>query len=397
MAKRKNPPSYLRKLFVTLLISSFAAFSLADQSVADKQIGRVQSKKESLGLALFFDVNLSKNRTMSCSTCHDPNSGFVDLRGNGVDSMASLGDDGHSIGDRNAPTASYAMFSPHFQANKGKNKKESAFIGGQFLDGREPTLAGQAGGPPLNPIEMGMPDKASVVARLKENPGYVTQFKTIYGDSIFDDVDKAYTAMTEAIESFEETDFFAPFDSKYDRFLRGEYELTVLEDLGRSLFFSNNNTNCSTCHKLRREDDPRETFTNFEYRNIGVPENVALRAKNGVTAKDLGLYQNPKAQTDDNKGKFKVSTLRNIAVTGPYMHNGVFKDLRTVVEFYDKYNNPKRQINPETGKPWGDPEVSDNIALEELKSKALTDRKIDALVAFMKTLTDRRYEHLLEK
>lgn len=333
---------------------------------------------------------------MSCSTCHSPTTGFVDQRGNGVDSMASLGDDGHSIGDRNAPTASYAKFSPSFQKNNGKNKDKSAFIGGQFLDGREATLAGQAGGPPLNPIEMGMPDKASVVARLKENPGYVTQFQTLFGETVFDDVDNAYGAMTKAIESFEETDFFAPFDSKYDRFLRGEYELTVLEDLGRSLFFSNANVNCSTCHLLKTEDAPKEVFTNYEYRNIGIPENIALRAKNGVTAKDLGLYQNPHAQTDDNKGKFKVPTLRNIAVTAPYMHNGVFKDLRTVVEFYDKYNNPERKINPETGKPWGNPEVPDNLALDELKAKVLTDRKIDALVAFMKTLTDKRYEHLLE-
>ncbi|PID66700.1 MAG: methylamine utilization protein MauG [Gammaproteobacteria bacterium] len=369
-----------------------------DKPQVDKpQVDKVQAQKELLGRILFFDVNLSKNRTMSCATCHNPQTGFVDQRGNGVESMASLGDDGHSLGDRNAPTASYALFSPHFQKNNGKNKSKSAFIGGQFLDGREPTLAGQAGGPPLNPIEMGMPDKASVVKRLKENPGYVQQFKKIFGEDIFADTDKAYAAMTQAIQSFEKTDFFAPFDSKYDRFLRGEYDLTVLEDLGRSLFFSNNNTNCATCHKLRREDAPRETFTNFEYRNIGVPENTALRAKNGVTAKDLGLYQNPLAKTDDNKGKFKVSSLRNIAVTGPYMHNGVFKDLRTVVEFYDKYNNPDRQINPETGKPWGKPEVSDNIALDELKAKALTDRKIDALVAFMKILTDKRYEHLLEK
>ncbi len=386
-----------RKTVITLLIGACFMATATDKPTPDKQLDKQQAGKELLGRALFFDVNLSKNRTMSCATCHSPETGFVDQRGNGVDSMASLGDDGKSIGDRNAPPAGYAKFSPHFQKNNGKNKDKSAFIGGQFWDGREPTLAGQAGGPPLNPIEMGMPDKASVIARIKENPSYVKQFEQLFGKAIFTDTDKAYLAMTKAIEAFEKTDFFAPFDSKYDRFLRGEYELSVLEDLGRSLFFSNNNTNCSTCHKLRREDAPRETFTNFEYRNIGVPENTALRAKNGVTAKDLGLYQNPQAQTDDNKGKFKVPSLRNIAVTGPYMHNGVFKDLRTVVEFYDKYNNLERKINPETGKPWGEPEVAENVALDELKAKALTERKIDALVAFMKILTDKRYEPLLEK
>ncbi len=418
MKMMKNQFSYWGVLAITLVVGTVifttgsnasqthAKATVEDKAVTEKKTDnettdeadkKLQQAKATLGSTLFFDMNLSKNRTMSCATCHNPETGFVDQRGNGVDSMASLGDDGHSIGDRNAPTAGYAKFSPHFQANKGKNKKQSAFVGGQFLDGREPTLAGQAGGPPLNPIEMGMPDKASVIERIKENPGYISQFKTLFGEDVFDNTDKAYAAMTDSIQAFEETELFAPFDSKYDRFLRGEYDLTILEDLGRSLFFSNNNTNCSTCHKLHREDDPRETFTNFEYRNIGVPENKFLRSKNGVTAKDLGLYQNPLAQQEENKGKFKVSSLRNIAVTGPYMHNGVFKDLRTVVEFYDKYNNPKRKINPETGKPWGSPEVSENIALEELKAKVLTERKIDALVAFMKTLTDKRYEHLLEK
>jgi cytochrome c peroxidase len=79
------------------------------------------------------------------------------------------------------------------------------------------------------------------------------------------------------------------------------------------------------------------------------------------------------------------------------MHNGVFKDLKTVIEFYDKYNNKDRNINPETNKPWDDAEVKETIALKELKANALTDRKVEALVAFMKLLTDKKYEHLLEK
>ena len=87
-----------------------------------------------------------------------------------------------------------------------------------------------------------------------------------------------------------------------------------------------------------------------------------------------------------------------VAVTGPYMHNGVFKDLRTVVLFYVKYKSkkPSRQINPETGQAWDAPEVPDNIAMTELTSApALDDKRVDAIVAFLKTLTDKRYEHLL--
>lgn len=350
-------------------------------------------KKEDLGQILFFDVNLSKNRTQSCATCHNPNAGFVDDRDNGVKKMASLGDDGKSLGDRQAPTASYAKFSPTFHFDE-KTKK---YVGGQFWDGREATLEGQAGGPPLNPVEMGMSDKKAVVDRLKENTLYVDSFKKIFGADIFKNDDKAYEAMTIAIASFERTDEFSPFDSKYDRYLKGEYDLTPLEDLGKSIFFSNNNNSCANCHVLKGEDKEGETFTNYQYHNIGTPTNNELRAKNGVKAIDEGLLANSNVSDVAQKGKHKVPTLRNVAVTGPYMHNGVFKDLKTVVEFYDKYNNKDRNIDPETNKPWDEPEVKDNISLQELKANKLTDRKVEALVAFMKLLTDKKYEHLLEE
>jgi len=349
--------------------------------------------KEDLGKALFFDVNLSKNRTQSCATCHNPEAAFIDDRDNGVSKMASLGDDLKSLGDRQAPTASYAKFSPdfHFNAKKG------FYVGGQFWDGRETSLEGQAGGPPLNPIEMGIKSKKEVVDRLKENSFYVESFKSLFGKDIFKNDENAYIAMTQAIASFERRDEFSPFDSKYDRYLKGEYDLTPLEDLGMSIFFSNNNNSCASCHVLKGEGKAGETFTNYEFHNIGVPVNNELREKNGINEKDLGLAANPNIKNkDENLGKYKTPTLRNVAVTAPYMHNGVFKDLRTVVEFYDKYNNKERTLNPETKKPWDEPEHKDTISLKELKANAQTDRKIDALVAFMKLLTDKRYEHLIK-
>lgn len=349
--------------------------------------------KEELGKALFFDTNLSKNKTQSCATCHNPQVGFIDDRDNGVKMMASLGDDGKSLGDRQAPSASYAKFSPTFHFNE----KRGFYVGGQFWDGRESTLEGQAGGPPLNPIEMGMASKKDVVNRVKENSFYVENFKKIFGDDIFLDDDKAYLAMTQAIASFERTDEFSPFDSKYDRYLKGEYELTPLEDLGMSIFFSNNNNSCANCHVLRGEGKEYETFTNYEFHNIGTPINYELREKNGVKDIDLGLRANPNITNDKQKGRFKTPTLRNVAITGPYMHNGVFKDLRTVVLFYDKYNNKNNTINPETNQPWQEPEVADTISLDLLKANALNDRKVDALVAFMKLLTDKKYEHLIKE
>lgn len=130
-----------------------------------------------------------------------------------------------------------------------------------------------------------------------------------------------------------------------------------------------------------------------------MPVNKELRVKNGMKKDfiDGGIYDNPQVNDINLKGKFKIPTLRNVAVTGPYMHNGVFKDLKTVIEFYDQYNNPNRKINPETGKPWDKPEYALTIDKAELKARPLTDKHVDALVAFLKTLTDKRYEYLIEK
>lgn len=353
------------------------------------------NQQQQLGQMLYFDTLLSNNKTQSCAQCHNPEHGFIDNRDNGVSAMASLGDDGKSLGDRNAPTAAYAMFSPGFHFDQ----KSKQYKGGQFYDGREPDLTGQAGGPPTNPVEMGMPSKQVLIDRLKAHPVYQEKFAQLFGKEIFNDTDKAYHAMVQSIAEFEKTDLFAPFDSKYDRYLKGQYELSDLEDLGRSLFFSNNNTNCANCHQLRSRDDmPKETFTNYEYHNIGVPTNVILRQKNGVDVAtiDHGLLANSQVSSAEHDGKIKVPTLRNIAVTGPYMHNGVFAKLSTVIEFYDKYINIERVNNPETGQPWAKAEVEETINLDELKKgKKLSDRKVQALVAFLNTLTDKRYEHLI--
>lgn len=349
-------------------------------------------QKQALGGKLFFDKNLSKNKTQACSTCHDPKQAFIDTRKNSVGRAVSLGDDGVSLGDRNTPTIGYAKFSPIFKLNK-----KGDFVGGQFLDGREADLTGQAGGPPLNPIEMGMPDKASVIARIQENPEYVKSFKAIYGTDIFNQTDLAYKKMAESIAAFEKTEPFSPFDSRYDRSLTGEYILTDQEELGQTIFFSQQFSNCNGCHQLKKiGGSTGETFTNYKYHNLGVPINEEVRKVNGTEKGylDHGLLDNPHVSDPRHDGKFRVPTLRNIAVTGPYMHNGVFKDLKTVILFYDKVNHPKRELNPESGEAWRPPEINVNLALEtkEFKTRPLTDERIDALVAFLNLLTDKQYE-----
>lgn len=378
---------HISRLSTLLLILLAGTNAFAKESYANKA---------ELGKALFFDTRLSLNQTQSCATCHDPANAFTDGRDNGVAGAVSLGDDGKSLGDRNAPTAAYASITPAFHLDK-----EGKYKGGQFHDGREKNLTGQAGGPPLNPIEMNMPDKATVLTRLEADAAYNKAFKTLFGGKVLNDPDTAYAVMAESIASFEKTDYFAPFDSKYDRYLRGEYTLTNQEDLGLTLFFSQQFTNCNICHQLKKSATAEgETFSNYEYHNIGTPANTKVRAVNGVAKNhiDHGLLDNPQVADKKQDGKFKVPTLRNIAVTGPYMHNGVFQELRTVVLFYNKYNSrsKRRQINPETGEQWQAPEVSENLSMEELETgPALNDKRIDALVAFMKTLTDQRYEHLL--
>lgn len=348
---------------------------------------------ETLGERLFFDVNLSANRTQACATCHNPDTAFTDPRG-----MASIGDDGVSVGDRNAPTLTYAALIPGFHKDA-----EGNWRGGQFLDGRAAQLEDQAAGPPLNPIEMAMPDQSAIVGRLRQDPSYVAAFAELFGPDVLERPDVGFAAMTQAIAAYERQPLFRPFNSKYDRYLRGEAELTREEDLGRVLFFSQQFTNCNQCHQLSaRATDPRETFTDHLYHNIGVPANTALRELNGLGADliDEGLAANPQVAGDPvHRGKFRTPTLRNVAVTAPYMHNGVFDDLRTVILFYNQYNtrSEARKVNPETGARFGPPEVPETLSVQELThGPALDDQRIDALVAFLKTLTDERYEPLLE-
>ncbi|MBV1907899.1 MAG: c-type cytochrome [Kangiellaceae bacterium] len=395
---------------INLSVAAVLGIALMGCGTSSSKDPLVFETKAVLGESLYSDVNLSLNRTQSCATCHNPEVGFIDNRldADGQTSAVSLGDDGISLGDRNTPTASYARFSPDFHIGTKQrfNSQQPDYVGelgGQFVDGRETDLQGQAEGPPTNPIEMGMADKASVVARIQENEDYVNAFEFLYGEDIFANSDEAYSAMAESIAVFEKTDEFSPFDSKYDRFLKGEYLYDPLSKsaAGKALFFSQQFTNCATCHQLHPNSHPQETFSSYEYHNIGVPVNDTVRLSNGKPANfvDQGLLDNEAVSENTARGKFKTPTLRNVAVTGPYMHNGVFRELKTVMEFYDHFlTNSEHVTNPETGESWGIPEVEDNVASTELEDgRKLSSSDIEGLVCFLRTLTDARYEHLIEE
>lgn len=380
-----NKPKYrCAGLLSLLIVTTMGAEALADDTLAD------------LGRALFFDTNLSLNRTQSCATCHNPATAFTDSRDSGVGGAVSLGDDGKSLGDRNAPTITYAVLIPEFGIDE-----TGVYAGGTFYDGRAANLVEQAGQPFTNPIEMNLPNQGAVVARVMENSAYVEGLESHFGDEVFDDSAVAFRAITAAIVAFEGTDQFAPFDSKYDRFLRGEYELTAQEELGRKLFYSRI-FNCHSCHLIdQREMQPDVAFTTHRYHNIGVPVNENVRQKNGLgmAHQDPGLLDNPVIDDPAEAGKFKVPTLRNVAVTAPYMHNGVFQDLETVILFYNKFilTNAESQMNPETGQPWRAPEVPGTIDLELLEQgQPISELQVAPLVAFLQALTDQRYEALVD-
>lgn len=363
--------------------------------------------REGLGSRLFFDANLSLRKTMSCSSCHNPGHAFSDARfqlpddTNPVDGALSVGDDDVTLGGRNAPTASYAQFIPEFSQNA-----DGEYFGGQFHDGRAASLKEQAKGPFLDQAEMMMPSAEAVVDRVLENTQYVADFKTLYGEDIFDDKLNAYDVLAESIASFEKTEVFAPFDSKYDRsqLAAGDinaYVMSALEEQGHALFFDTNKTNCVLCHSINSASESHnEIFSNFKYENIGTPRNLeALIARDGNTDKtDLGLGGRADINDSTHYGKVRVPTLRNIAVTGPYMSNGVFKELRTVLAFYNHMSDKdSTTLNPETNAAWEEAEVNATINHPLLEMELLSDEELTALEAFLKLLTDKQYETLVNE
>jgi cytochrome c peroxidase len=343
-----------------------------------------------LGRALYFDTALSAPKTQSCATCHDPAWAFSDPRDNGVGGAVSLGADGRSLGSRNAPSLSYRFATPPFHVDNDGN-----YVGGLFLDGRAETIVEQAKGPLLNAIEMALPDPAALRDRILANPRYVSAFSALMGPASLESPERTLASVTTAIATFEGSDAFSPFDSRYDRYLRGETALTREQELGRILFFSDL-INCNRCHLLdRRERVDRELFTNHRYHNIGIPASA-----HGSATPDTGLLMNPRVDDAAQAGRFRVPSLRNVAVTGPYMHNGVFQQLETAILYYNRFLliDDANNTNPETGQPWRPAEVPVTMDIELLREgQPLTQRQVELLVAFLETLTDRRYEHLLLK
>ena len=350
--------------------------------------------KQKLGQELFFDTNLSEPAGQSCATCHSPAKAFTDPN---KSQPTSKGVIRGLNGNRNTPTAMYAAYAPSFYYDR----KAGLYIGGQFLDGRAATLADQAKGPFLNPIEMANPNAATVVKKVRK-ARYASLFNRVYGSGALNNTSQAYNRIADAIAAYERSPVFNRFTSKYDFYLFGKAKFTAQERRGLTLFEASNKGNCAACHSNRpvnRRTPP--LFTDHSYDNLGVPKNpenpfYAMPEEfnpDGAYFVDLGLGGSIDKPNED--GKFRVPTLRNIAVTSPYMHNGYFKTLRGVVEFYSNRDLKRRcrnslttEANARKQNCWPVAEVLDNVNHAELGSLRLTSREIDDLVAFLNTLTD---------
>jgi len=288
--------------------------------------------KELLGKKLFFEASLSTPEGQPCSDCHDPGVAFADPD---KELPVSSGIVPGMYGNRNDMPSSYSAFIPPLH----KDEEENIWVGGLFWDGRANTLKEQAQGPPLNPLEMANPDTITIADKLKRL-SYVGLFMDIYGPDALRDPITAFDNMADAIEAYEKTPEVNPFSSKYDHWLRGEVELNDQELRGLKLFEAEDKGNCAACHPNKSLDDTTPPlFTDFTYDNLGTPKNpenpyYSLPSEinpDGYDYVDLGLGIT--VNDPGENGKFRVPTLRNVAITSPYMHNGVFKNLFTVLAF----------------------------------------------------------------
>ncbi|MCF7984445.1 MAG: hypothetical protein K9L70_08585 [Thiohalocapsa sp.] len=330
-------------------------------------------EKIALGEKLFHDKRFSATGEISCASCHAAEKAFTDSPKPVSEGIRAL------KGTRNAPTVVNA-----------------AYLTTQFWDGREPDLESQSLQPFVNPVEGGLADHGPIIEIVRTDPDYVAAFRQVFGKTAetitIDDVAKA-------IASFERT--LIAGDSPFDRFYFGgdPDALTPQQIRGLSVYLVQGR--CNSCHVIEQD---QALFTDNKFHNVGVgidriegdvPElaSAFLKAKNAGVDVDVEVLTNPKsselgrfAVTDDisTVGAFKTPTLRNIALTAPYMHDGSLATLEEVIEHYDNGGF--------TGEGPANPYLSGGI-----RPLGLTEQQEEDLVAFLKALTSPEYAALAEQ
>ena len=295
---------------------------LADKQWTNEAIRPVQDsvpvdmRKVILGNLLFHDVRLSADNTVSCSSCHGLNTG-------GVDNKPFSEGVGGQHGGVNAPTVFNALYN---------------FV--QFWDGRAATLADQAAGPPLNPVEMACKSFDEICDKLKADAAFSKAFTEVYPDGINE------ANITNAIQEFEKT-LLTP-NSRFDKYLKGDMAALTTEELaGYDLF---KKYNCATCHV-------GENMGGQSYELMGIKQDYFADRGTELTVEDNGRFKETKNERD--RYRFKVPGLRNVALTAPYFHDATQATLEDAVRAMGKY------------------EVGVDLSQQEVKQ----------IVAFLQTLT----------
>jgi cytochrome c peroxidase len=387
-------------------LSAFDALSATPPPPPPPAPPPVRTALQDLGEKIFNDTNLSEPRGAACISCHTPSTGFANLNGSRIG--VPLGSLPTSFGSRSVMQNSYSSFTPPFGFRVLNGDVDP--IGGLFWDGRADTLAQQAQKPFLATNEMNNKDGASVVAKIAAGP-YAKIMTDLYGKDIFKNPTLAFTRVGEALAAFESTTRFQSFSSRYDDYIAGRVKLTPAEDNGLKVFMDPVKGNCASCHSMNPKSvKPADNlFTDFAHYATGIPRNKAIPANANPSYFDLGLCgpnrtrpalsANVPASVSIEKfcGTFKMPSLRNVGERQVFMHNGVFSSLRDVVSFYaTRDSNPQRWYGP-SGVPNDLPLayqpniVRDRVPFDRAANAgpALTDKEIDDVVAFLKTLSDR--------
>jgi cytochrome c peroxidase len=376
--------------------------------------------QQQLGKDLFSDRSLSIKGNLACADCHGPAAGWTGSKQT-INQHGAVyeGSIPRRFGNRKPPSAAYATFNPILYSSR-KAGGIRLFIGGNFWDGRATgeklgnPAADQAQEPFLNPLEQGLPDSSAVVSTVCAG-SYTNLFLQTCGQESCNpaNTNAAFRCIALAISAYEASQEVSAFTSKFDAYLAGKATLTRQEKEGYKLFSGNLFSDRAKCARCHVDTGKEPLFTDFTYDNLGVPRNPenpfykeAVFNPLGSAWIDQGLGGYLQTRRDfekyakKNLGKIKVSTLRNVDkrpspdFVKAYSHNGFFKSLKGIVHFYNT-----RDILPvcpegftETqalaNNCWPPPEVSLNLNTKEMGDLGLTPEEEDAIVAFLKTLSD---------
>jgi cytochrome c peroxidase len=391
-----GPRCWLSLLALTGLAACTSGGGDGDSSAAPVATSDL-SAAAALGEQIFDDTSLSASGRVACASCHEGDHAFAG------DTVVPTGGIGMDVpGFRNAPSLKYLTQNPAFFFDD-----EGTPTGGFDRDGRADSLLAQARRPFLAPHEMANASVADVVDKLSR-AAYAHEFRAAFGEQIFTTPDAAFERALFALQKYQQEDLaeFAPYTSKYDAFLAGRARLSDAELRGLALFNDPQKGNCAACHpSARGANGAPPLFTDFTYDNLGVPRNADIRANDAADYFDLGLCGPDRTDIADMRelcGAFKVPTLRNVAVSAPYFHNGRFATLLELVRFYVRRDtNPDEwyPLDPASGLPRKFDDLPAELAANVNTTEppydrspgdlpALSEPEIQDVVAFLQTLTD---------